>query len=475
MTSAIWFRNDLRIEDNPALRSACASGKPVIAFYVFTPKQLEEHFVGELKQRFILESVASLSAQLDKLGIPLIVENGSDYKASVTPLMKWAKQHKVEELHINKEVELNELRRDNQAQTELQKQGIATHFHDEHTILPPGSVVTEQGTVYKVFSAFKRNWLKQIEGQLVAPLAAPKKRQKLEITPTSIETILSWVKPTAMNSHWEAGAKEAKKRLKHFVEHHIHDYKECRDIPSLPATSQLSPYLAVGAISAKTCAYEALLANDFHWDSGSSGITTWLNEIIWREFYKHLTYLTPSLCKGDALQTKTHLIPWLDDKTLFNAWATGNTGYPIVDAGMRQLNTLGWMHNRLRMITAMFLTKHLFINWRMGEKYFMEHLIDGDFSANNGGWQWSASTGADAAPYFRIFNPERQSLRFDKDGLFIKQWVPELAGLEGKAVHNPSPMERELCGYPHPLVNHAEATQRTKDIFQSVNALEVAQ
>lgn len=474
MTVAVWFRNDLRVFDNPALHRACRSTDTVIGIYLYTPDQLSAHDVGANKKRFILETVAALSQDLKKLGIPLLVQRCKMFNDAVTALADICSEQHVSELHFNEEYELNELRRDTQAYALLSQRGVRIQRHQDQVILAPGSVLTGQGQAFRVFTPFKRAWIKQVQQEELQPLPALKRRSTIHLPATDTDTMLKWAKPQPANALWQAGSKQAYKILDHFIDQRIEQYREQRDFPALVGTSQLSPYLAVGAISSRACFHAALSANRMEWDSGNQGILTWVSELIWREFYKHLAYNFPDVCKGKAFQAATDLLRWKRDGKLMNAWAEGRTGYPIVDAAMRQLVTTGWMHNRLRMVTAMFLTKHLFIDWRLGEAFFMQHLIDGDFAANNGGWQWSASTGADAAPYFRVFNPARQSERFDADGQFIKHWLPELAELSPSQIHDPSPLERQRCNYPAPIVDHRSAVDQVKAEFQNLKTMEYA-
>lgn len=472
MAHAVWFRNDLRVYDNPALNAACSAARPVIALYFFTPDQHKEHHTGDAKLRFMLETLVELQKDLAKLNIPLIAMLAGDYGSSVALLSKLCRQHQIEKVFANSEIELNESKRDLNAQQALATLSIDIQFYQDQTILPPKQITTGEGTPYRVFTPFKRAWLKQIQhtGLATLPPPAPCARNPLQSTPA--QEVLSWVEPVAANSQWPAGSNEAFRRLEQFTAQAINNYKLQRDFPCLNATSQLSPYLTVGAISVRSCMMQAWSCNQFEWDSGNQGILTWINELIWREFYKYLSSHYPELSKGNAFNRKTETIPWSSNQDQLQQWQLGKTGFPLVDAGMRQLNRIGWMHNRLRMVTAMFLTKQLFINWRLGEAYFMQNLIDGDFAANNGGWQWSASTGADAAPYFRIFNPTRQSERFDPNGDFIRQWVPELAKLGPKQIHAPSPIERQLAGYPQPMVDLQQSVERVKQAFKIAQAME---
>jgi len=260
------------------------------------------------------------------------------------------------------------------------------------------------------------------------------------------------------------GEQAAHDQLEQFVAKKAARYKDDRDFPALDGTSLLSPYLANGVLSGRQCLIAAR-------QSGASGkgIETWINEIAWRDFYIHILYHYPRVSMHRAFKPETEALEWNSPGEHFEAWKEGRTGVPIVDAAMRQLKATGWMHNRLRMVTAMFLTKNLFINWRLGEAWFMQNLVDGFLASNNGGWQWSASTGTDAAPYFRVFNPVTQSERFDPDGEFIRRWVPELAKLDSKRIHEPSRKGGVIPkGYPRPIVDLKESRKEAIARFQAL-------
>jgi deoxyribodipyrimidine photo-lyase len=265
---------------------------------------------------------------------------------------------------------------------------------------------------------------------------------------------------------WPAGEDEAETKLLKFLDEKVINYSKNRNDPMLDGTSRISPYLASGIISPKKCILEALKINNYEFSSGHIGVTKWIDEIIWREFYKNIMFSFPKVSKGQPFQDYSKAIKWRYNESEFIAWKEGNTGFPIVDAAMRQLIHEGWMHNRLRMVVAMFFTKNMLHDWRLGEAYFMQNLIDGDFSSNNGGWQWSSSTGTDAAPYFRIFNPITQSTNFDKEGLFIKKYVPELKGLDKSIIHNPSKEHRKHCNYPEPILGLKESRLRAIEAFK---------
>jgi deoxyribodipyrimidine photo-lyase len=268
-------------------------------------------------------------------------------------------------------------------------------------------------------------------------------------------------------SLWKIGEANAISILHDYLDKKVLRYSKDRNDPIIEGTSRLSPYLASGIISSKRCILEALKINNFQLDSGETGIVKWIDEIIWREFYKNIMHSFPKVSKGLPFQDYTRKIKWRFDKDEFESWKVGNTGFPIIDSAMRQLNAEGWMHNRLRMVVAMFFTKNMLHDWRLGEAFFMENLLDGDFSSNNGGWQWSSSTGTDAAPYFRIFNPITQSKNFDADGLFIKKHLKELKDLDKKEIHDPSEKIRNQLNYPKQILDLKESRLRAIDAFSA--------
>jgi len=457
MLGMVWFRGDLRIKDNQALYSAtqqCKEG--VIALYIIDHEFIIKHAVAHSKVDFILRGLTLLSADLAKLNIPLITIEVIASKENPAMILKLMLKHQSQALFFNRQYEIDEKRRDEAVEKLLLQHNIEIHGYDDSVILPPSSVLNQQGDFFKIFTPYKKAWYQIF---LINPpkLLPDIKAQPILLVqkvgpPENHKAYQSKIKPDL----WPAGEKIAHRKLQNFINENLFSYDQRRDFPYLAATSQLSPYLATGMISARECFLEAYKANHHQFQKGNQGAIIWMVELIWREFYKHLLAALPRLSKGQAYQLETDKFPWRYDKKLFQCWAQGKTGIPIIDAAMRQLNTTGWMHNRLRMITASFLAKNLQLDWRMGEKYFMENLIDGDFSANNGGWQWSASTGVDAAPYFRVFNPIIQSKRFDAQGLFIRHYCPELKELTDKEIHNPTlscPEKLALINYPKAIVD----------------------
>ena len=266
---------------------------------------------------------------------------------------------------------------------------------------------------------------------------------------------------------WPPGELAARDRLKIFLNSKISNYSRDRNDPILEGTSRISPYLALGVISNRRCILEALKLNNFELQSGNKGICKWVDEIIWREFYKNIMHSFPRVSMHQPFNLSTLSIKWRHNQKEIEAWKNGKTGFPLIDAAMLQLKYEGWMHNRLRMVVAMFFTKNLLHDWRLGEAFFMENLIDGDFASNNGGWQWSASTGTDAAPYFRIFNPVTQSQNFDSEGRFIKKFLPQLASLDNKEIHLPDADKLENIDYPNQIVDLKSSRLRAIEIFKA--------
>lgn len=423
----VWFRKDLRIYDNPALYHACQHG-PVTAVYFVTPKQWQAHNLAPVQADFIEANLNSLSQSLAQLGIPLLIEEVADFARIPARLKALTGQYRIEFIHANSEPEINEIQRDNA----VLKSGLPLRLYQGDCLLEPGSVLTKQGKMYKVFSAFRNAWMAQIKELDITPLAQPA-AVAAALNATRVSINYSKISSSA----FPCSELQAKQRLADFIDNDITLYGLQRDIPSLDATSHLSACLATGVISAKNCVYQVLQAFPYALDDKSSGAYSWINEIVWREFYRHLMIAQPRLCKGENYNKSADAVVWENNHEHFQRWCNGQTGYGLVDAAMRQLNTTGWMHNRLRMVTASFLTKHLLIDWRWGETYFMRHLVDGDLASNNGGWQWAASTGCDAQPYFRVFNPIIQSQKFDPKGKFIRKYVKELADRDDKAIHIP--------------------------------------
>ena len=460
MTQLIWFRNDLRLADNPALTAATGSGELRHACLLLTPEQWREHDWSPARTDLLLRSLQPLGRDLGQRGIRLHIRTLARFEDSTETLLALCREHAIERIHANEEYAFNERERDRHLKQALGEAGITLAIYRDQTVVPVSELLTGSGTPYTVFTPFSRSWWRWVE-QNPPQLHPVPKAQGEPVTVDEVPALPDWRSTVA---HWvDAGEDGAHKALDTFIEQRIDRYREERDFPARPATSVISPYLALGILSPRQCLVKATEA--LAGQSDASSARTWLNEIAWRDFYIQLMYHYPRLSKHRAFKPETERLSWNPPGEAFEAWKEGRTGVPIVDAAMRQLNTTGWMHNRLRMITAMFLSKNLFIDWREGERYFMQKLVDGYLPSNNGGWQWSASTGTDAAPYFRIFNPVTQSERFDPDGAFIRRWVPEIAHLQGKTLFNPA---GSVAGYPAPIVDLKSSRKAAIEAFQAL-------
>lgn len=417
----LWFRNDLRLDDNPALDRALAFGCKH-AIYIKTPQQWQQHDKSQIQIELIERHLEMLAYQLEFVGIKLDVVEVPDFKSQVSFLTAKCQQQAIETIFANTELELNENLRD-QA---IQAAGINLKLTQADTILPLGQVINQQGQMYRVFTPYKKAWLQQIRSH-AWPLAS-----ELPDIPLYEEAN----KPR-LSSAWRLADSVLTDVWPVFLHEHIHKYQDLRDLPYDDMTSKLSPYLAIGAISVRTLCIQVLHMYPQVVDEKDTGASVWLSEIIWREFYRNLLFHCPELIKGGCFVKKYNHLVWPNTGVNFQLWSEAKTGFPIIDAAMRQLHQTGWMHNRLRMVVASFLSKNLLVNWQLGQRHFMQYLIDGDFAANNGGWQWSASTGCDAQPYFRVFNPVSQSKKFDPEGHFIRKYLPELENVPAKHIHQP--------------------------------------
>jgi deoxyribodipyrimidine photo-lyase len=460
MRPLVWFRADLRVHDNPALYHASqAADRGVIAVFNLCPKQWCEHDWGSMKVNFVLKNLAALAEALTKFNIPLCTIRTATFADTPAALLRFAERHQCDTLYFNREYEVNETRRDQAVTALFEQNGRDVVSFADQTVIEPGRVIKADGGCYTVFTPFKRKWFEVLDrsgGSAVLP--APKRQPELATDPGTVPATIAGFAKSDRQDLWRAGEKHARQRLRRFLEHRIADYGQARDVPARNGTSTLSPYLASGVISPRYCLQQALDARRSVARPVRESVTTWINELVWREFYRHILVAFPRVSMSKPFLPAGERIQWRNDERQFQAWCEGRTGVPIVDAGMRQLAQTGWMHNRVRMIVAMFLSKDLLIDWRWGERHFMRHLVDGDLASNNGGWQWSSSTGTDAALYFRIFNPYTQSRRFDADGRYIRKFVPELASVKGRAIHAPH-ADSTLAGvdYPPPIVDHTAA------------------
>nr|WP_299246169.1 deoxyribodipyrimidine photo-lyase [uncultured Halomonas sp.] len=472
----VWFRSDLRTLDNTALATAAKSG-PVIAVFLRSVPQWQAQDHGINKIDFWHRGVRALGDDLSGLNIPLLHRDIESFDEAPQTLLKIAEEYGIEGgLHFNREYPLDEWRRDEAVIKAFKQADHAVHPHTDAVAFAPGELLTGQGDYYSVFTPFAKAWHREINAERLALRDPPDAQQRLGIDNDRIPALSTLEAEQKIvldgspvdTRRWPAGQDAAADRLERFLHYRVHHYKDQRNFPAIQGTSELSAYLSLGMISHRQCLQAAMSANGGSLADGDAGLTSWVNELIWREFYQHIVLGYPDICRHKPFQRYTEKLTWRDDDEAFAAWCEGRTGYPLVDAAMRQLVQRGWMHNRLRMVTAMFLSKHLLIDWRRGEAFFMKHLIDGDFASNNGGWQWAASTGTDAAPYFRIFNPTTQSRRFDPQGEFIAEFLPELARLPDKARHAPPKDMLAEADYPAPIVDHKAARARALDAFKAL-------
>ncbi len=463
MTTAIWWvRRDLRLHDNDALRAALETYDTVVPVFVLDPALLAAPDISPRRVAFMLGGLAALDADLRARGSRLIVRRG----APVDELARLVTEIGTAAIYAEADPWPYGRRRDAAVAAAL-----PLHLNPGVTVWPADAVVKADGTPYTVFTPYSRAW-QALPPPVPAQLWPPP--EQLPALPDNLSSLPIAVEPAMPDDAlFVPGEAEALRRLRAFAGGRaapIGRYDAERNRMDLDGTSQLSPYLRFGMVSARRAAVAARHAMDTSADPGArKGAETWYSELIWREFYMAILYHFP-LVLDQAFREQYRAIPWRNDEAEFAAWCAGRTGYPVVDAAMRQLNATGWMHNRARMIVASFLVKDLLIDWRWGERFFMQHLLDGDPAANNGGWQWTAGVGTDAAPYFRIFNPALQGARFDPDGAYVRRWVPELASVPAKYIHEPGAMspalQRELGvvigrDYPAPVVDHALARERT--------------
>ena len=461
-TLIVWFRRDLRLHDNIALHEAIAQAESVIPLFVFDPAILERADTGAARVTFLVDALGVLDTNLHKVGGRLIIRRGSVPEQ----IVKAAEEFGADGVFHHREFEPMGKTRDEAVAKALTERGKVCEAFSGLSLFEPGEIQSQAGTPYTVFSPYKRQWFSRpAEGPLPAPLRI-KMPEGIQSDPLPTAEELKFT----TTQKFECGGEDAAHKILHeFVKTKIDEYDTERDILGSDGTSRLSRHLHLGTISPRFIIDTVRRAG-----RESAGRTTFLSELAWHDFYLQILVHFPHVAEG-AFRPQYDALEWENDEELFAAWKEGRTGYPIVDAAMRQLNSEAWMHNRGRMIVASFLTKDLLIDWRKGERYFMQQLVDGDLSANNGGWQWAAGTGTDAQPYFRIFNPTSQGEKFDPNGTYVKEWVPELSRVPAKFIHQPwklSEAEREHLGcseYPQPVVDHAIQRGRALALYGKVS------
>lgn len=469
MTTIVLFQQNLRLADNRALSSAAAHG-PVVPVYILDDNLYPS---GGASRWWLREALGDLAHNLHLHGAELILRRG----ATLSVLHNLIRETGATSVSWNRRYEPDAAAQDGEIQQALEKQGIHAHIHDGFLLFDPASIRTGGGTPFKVFTPFSKACLNASAPP--KPIPAPKKLQGVKNIASDkldgwklVPRAALW--PKGLADAWEVSEKAAHERLATFLDEGINAYKNDRDRPATDGTSRLSPYLHFGLISPHQI-WQAVHSTMAH-SGNSASIKRYLLEILWREFSWHLLHQFPAL-PVKPLAASFEKFPWRDDKKALKAWQQGLTGYPIVDAGMRQLWQTGWMHNRVRMVVASFLIKHLLIDWREGEAWFWDTLVDADLGSNAASWQWVAGCGADATPFFRIFNPMLQGQKFDPQGQYVKHYVPELAGLPIAYIHEPwraPPDELKKAGiklgttYPLPIVDHNAARKRALAALESL-------
>ena len=464
-----WFRRDLRVSDNVALSEAAKRAENVIPVFIFEDAFRTGPDVGTARLAFLLQSVEALRKNLAELGHPLVVRCGKSEEL----LPQLCREAGAQAVFANKRYEPYAQRRDERITQALLQCGVGFELFKDAVVWEETEILTQAGKPYTVFTPYSRAWKAKVIPPPRARLGSPKSKvqsPKSEVLPQSSEAVgfpLTQQIPPG-------GERAALELLRKFMAGPVYDYGGNRNFPALDGTSNLSPHLRAGTIGIRTILAELKKAKEKAEGEKrkaemAANCEVFLNELIWREFYLQVLHNFPHVTKG-AFRPEYDQLKWSENQEHFAAWCEGKTGYPIVDAAMRCLNTTGMMHNRLRMIVAMFLTKDLLISWQWGERYFMKQLADGDMAANNGGWQWSAGTGTDAAPYFRIFNPVSQGEKFDAQGQFVRRWLPELKDFPDDMIQQPweNPLLLAKSKYPERIVRHEEQRGKCLAMFKAV-------
>ena len=469
MRGIVWFRRDLRLADHPALSAACEECDEIIPLFVFDDPLLSGQTFGPACVGFMLGCLQELASSLEARGLALQWRRGEPAATVVQAAREW----KADVVYWNRDYEPAAIDRDRQVQQALAQQGIRTRTFKDHVVFEAEEIRGATGEPLQRYSAYRARWWAKWQEIRPVPLPAPPPRSAVKSGVASAAAPLPlpvdlgydqsalWVQP---------GERSARARLAWFVKGPIHTYVDGRNLPAIDGTAKLSPHFRFGTLSPRTAISQALGSLSKGARVSRADVLTWIDELVWREFFQQVLSAFPRVADGPFRQVAVPPArePGSERDRFYRAWCEGRTGYPIVDSGMRQLNRTGWMHNRVRMIVASFLIKDLRIDWQSGERYFMQHLLDADLAANNGNWQWCAGTGTDAMRGYRIFNPALQSKKFDPDGQYIRLYVPELAPVSSKWIHEPHLMpvsEQERFGcrigreYPAPLVDHRRARE----------------
>lgn len=463
-TAIHWFRRDLRVSDNTALVEASKRAETVIPVFIFEDAFRTGPDVGAARLAFLLQSVESLRKNLAELGHTLIIRSGK----SEDILPQLCQETGAQAVFANKRYEPYTQRRDERLTSALLKVNAGFELFKDAVVWEEQEILTQQGKPYTVFTPYSKAWKAK-------PIPLP--RPTLGRNQTHTASFKSDVLPATPDQMGHpltqtippGGERAALELLRQFMAGPVYEYGTNRNFPAVDGTSNLSPHLRAGTIGIRTILASLKKARNKATPAQAAHCDVFLNELIWREFYLQVLHNFPHVTKG-AFRPEYDQLKWSNDEKHFQAWCEGRTGYPIVDAAMRCLNATGTMHNRLRMIVAMFLTKDLLIHWQWGERYFMKQLVDGDMAANNGGWQWSAGTGTDAAPYFRIFNPVSQAEKFDPEGKFVRRWIPELKDFPDDLIQQPweNPLLLSKSKYPQRIVLHEEQRGKCLAMFKAI-------
>lgn len=461
--AVFWFRRDLRITDNTGLNAAIQNSEEIIPVYITSDWKKNHHWTGPNRQQFLCESLESLQKNIVALDGSLTFRNGDPFKE----IKKLLTETKATALYCNRDYDPFGVKTEQRLQKYCQEIGVSYYSYKDSVIHETDELLTGSNTPYRVYTPYSNLWFKT---EHPSSCSKPKKIN----CPTGIKsegcpTLKTWNLAPSQADTLKGGEKLARERMQSLLNKNslLNQYKQARDFPSLQNTSRLSQDLRFGLLSIRELfeKIESLRTSEKSAET-KTNLHIFQKELVWREFYFQLIWHFPEVLEHEFNPTWRGL-PWEHNQEHLDAWKNGQTGFPIIDAGMRELKSTGFMHNRVRMIVSMFLTKDLHIDWREGEKHFMQELVDGEIASNNGGWQWSAGTGADAAPYFRIQNPWTQTARYDKDGEYIKKWVSELADADPKSFQKqPTKGESVWFGYVPAIVDHSEERNRTLEIFK---------
>lgn len=480
MLNIYWFRKDLRLGDNKGLSEFIKNTSDGNTFsFLYIKNKNSYYYFGEKRISFLCESLKELNDELKSFGLKLQIIEGK----SSDVFKRLTDKYNNVSVYANRQVEPYCISRDIEVRDIIEETGGKFITFTDTTIFDSGEIKNGNGEQYKVFTPFKNQCLRMLNESYYKnskiDLTALDNRREVIFKNLPEYDLKNKSLKLSKSGLLKGGRNEGIKLLKNFYENGLTEYKTQRDYPAIKGTSLLSAHLHFGTVGIRECFRTAFIKlNKVKTEDKQNEIHTWINELFWREFYYNITFHNPQIAY-ESFKKDFDKLKWNNDDMMFTKWCEGKTGFPIVDAGMRQLNKEGWMHNRVRMIVSMFLTKDLLIDWRLGEKYFAEKLIDLDFSNNNGGWQWSASTGVDSQPYFRIFNPYLQSKKFDPEGKYIRKYLPELKSLPAEFIHEPNLMEEQqqkLYGviigkdYPAPVIEHKVAKEEVIRRFKELSS-----